>query len=209
MTTDTVDPLPLRQPNSRKILARCLNYLRPYWRYTAAAYLLLLINSGIMLVQPLIIRNIVDQGIRGGEINVIQLGALLLVVLTLIKGLFTFLSAAGPRSRRRTWPMTCATRSMKSCSRSRSAITTRRRRASCWPARWATWIASAFLPAARWCSLSQLSVLIVGIAISMLIMNVRLALMVLVLVPFLAYTALEFGRRFRPVFRPCGGRWTP
>ena len=44
-------------------------------------------------------------------------------------------------------------------------------------------------------------VLIVGVAIFMLTMNVRLALAILVLVPFLAYGALDFGRRYRPLFR--------
>ena len=44
-------------------------------------------------------------------------------------------------------------------------------------------------------------VLIVGVSVSMLAMNVRLALAILVLVPFLAYGALDFGRRYRPLFR--------
>jgi len=49
-----------------RILIRCLGYVRPYWTYSAGAYVLLMANSGITLAQPLIIRNIVDQGIRGG-----------------------------------------------------------------------------------------------------------------------------------------------
>ncbi|MFL7811889.1 MAG: ABC transporter ATP-binding protein, partial [Anaerolineae bacterium] len=44
-------------------------------------------------------------------------------------------------------------------------------------------------------------VLIVGVSVSMLTMNVGLAASILVLVPFLAYGALSFGRRYRPLFR--------
>jgi ATP-binding cassette subfamily B protein len=49
--------------------------------------------------------------------------------------------------------------------------------------------------------LVQTLLLIAGVAVSMLAMNARLGLLTLALVPFLTYTALEFGRRFRPLFR--------
>jgi ABC-type multidrug transport system fused ATPase/permease subunit len=58
-----------------------------------------------------------------------------------------------------------------------------------------------FLTGRALVSLSQLLVLILGIAASMMIMNVRLALLTLTVVPFLAYGALDFGRRYRPLFR--------
>jgi ATP-binding cassette subfamily B protein len=43
--------------------------------------------------------------------------------------------------------------------------------------------------------------LIIGVAISMLALNARLAALTLVVVPFIAYGAFEFGRRFRPLYR--------
>jgi ATP-binding cassette subfamily B protein len=201
MTTDSVDPLPLRQPNSRKILARCLGYLRPYWQFTAAAYLLLLINSGIMLAQPLIIRNVVDQGIRGGEIDVIKVGTLILVSLTLVKGVFTFLygrwteiaSQNVAYDLRNAIHQKLQSLSFSYHDRAETGQLLTRAVSDVDRVR--------FLNGRALVSLSQLSVLIFFIAVSMLIMNVRLALMVLVLVPLLAYTALDFGRRFRPVFR--------
>ena len=92
MTADTPPPIALRQPGATRILARCLIYLRPYWYFTAISYLLLLINSGITLFIPQLIRSVVDRGIRQGQIDVIQRGALGLLALVLIKGLFTYLS---------------------------------------------------------------------------------------------------------------------
>ena len=183
MTTDSVDPLPLRQPDSRKILARCLSYLRPYWRYTAAAYLLLLINSGIMLVQPLIIRNIVDQGIRGGESSVIQMGALLLVGLTLVKGLFTFLygrwteiasqnvaydlrNAIHAKLQSLSFSYHDQAETGQLLTRAISDVDRVR-----------------FLTGRAFLRLIEIIVLIVGIAVSMLLMNVRLALLTLIVVP--------------------------
>jgi ABC-type multidrug transport system fused ATPase/permease subunit len=81
MTTEVMAPIQLRRPGGGRILARCLSYLRPYWTYSAGAYLLLLINNGISLAQPLIIRSVVDQGIRGGSIRTIEQGTLNVIKL--------------------------------------------------------------------------------------------------------------------------------
>ena len=37
-------PIQLRRPGGTRILTRCMGYLRPYWRYVAGSYLLMLIN---------------------------------------------------------------------------------------------------------------------------------------------------------------------
>jgi len=50
-------------------------------------------------------------------------------------------------------------------------------------------------------SLVEVIVLIIGVAISMVTLNARLAGLTLVIVPFMAYAAYNFGRRFRPIFR--------
>ncbi len=49
--------------------------------------------------------------------------------------------------------------------------------------------------------LIEVTVLIIGVAISMVALNARLAALTLVIVPFMGYAAFEFGRRFRPLFR--------
>jgi ATP-binding cassette subfamily B protein len=58
-----------------------------------------------------------------------------------------------------------------------------------------------FLTGRAFLRLIEVTVLIVGIAASMLLMNVRLALLTLTIVPFLAYVALWFGTRYRPLAR--------
>ena len=201
MTSEVTEPLRLRQPNSRTILTRCLGYLRPYWRFSAAAYLLLLINSGIMLVQPLIIRNIVDQGIRGGEIDIIKRGTLLLLGLTLVKGVFTFLygrwteiaSQNVAYDLRNALHQKLQSLSFSYHDRAETGQLLTRTVSDVDRVR--------FLTGRALVSLSQLTVLIFFIGVSMLIMNSRLAILILITVPLLAYTALDFGRRFRPVFR--------
>ena len=70
----TPTPIQLRRPGGRRTLMRCMGYLRPYWRHVTGAYLVLLINNGITLTLPLIIRFIIDDGIAGGSANLIWRG---------------------------------------------------------------------------------------------------------------------------------------
>ena len=74
------------------VLARCMGYLRPYRRYVAGAYFALLVTDAITLALPLIISHIVDAGIGKADTGVIVQGAGSLLLLTLIRGIFTLLN---------------------------------------------------------------------------------------------------------------------
>ncbi len=201
MATEALAPVRIRQPGARRILVRCLRYLRPYWTYSAGAYLLLLVNNGISVAQPLIIRNIVDVGIWGGDTVAIRQGTLALLSLSLVKGAFTFLYGRWTEiaSQNVSYDLRNAIHSkLQSLSFSyhdqaetgqlltRAVSDVDRVR---------------FLTGRALVSLSQLLILILGIAVAMMMMNFRLALLTLAVVPFLALTALHFGRQFRPLFR--------
>jgi len=201
MSVEAIKPIQLRQPGAREVLTRSLYYLRPYWRYTAFGYLLLLINNGITLAMPQVIRTMVDQGIRGGQIEVIRWGALGLLSLVLTRGLFTFLSGRwtevasqnvafdlrnGIHDKLQSLSFSYHDRAETGQLLARAVGDVDRVR---------------FLAGRALIRLIDTVVLIVGVSISMLAMNVRLALAILVLVPFLAYGALDFGRRYRPLFR--------
>jgi ABC-type multidrug transport system fused ATPase/permease subunit len=201
MAVDTPAPIQLRRPGTTKIVGRCLRYLRPYWKYTAISYLLLLINSGITLLIPQIIRAMVDRGIRGGQLDTIRWGTLGLLGLVLIRGLFTFLSGR--------WTEVA---SQSVAYDLRNAIHDKLQSLSFSyhdQAETGQLLARAvgdvdrvrFLTGRAFIRLIEVAVLIVGVSVSMLAMNLRLAGLILILVPFLAYGALDFGRRYRPLFR--------
>ena len=88
----TIAPIQLRRPGSTKTLLRCLSYLRPYWPLVAGSYVLVLANNGVMIALPQVVRSIVDQGIRAGDMTTIRWGVLILMALVLVQGVFTFLS---------------------------------------------------------------------------------------------------------------------
>ena len=64
MTVETASPIELRKLGSWRTLARSLRYLRPYSGLVFGSYLLTMLSNGITLAIPLIMRSIVDQGIR-------------------------------------------------------------------------------------------------------------------------------------------------
>lgn len=200
MTADTPAPIQLRRPGGGRTLVRCLGYLRPYWGFVLGSYLLLLINNGITLSMPLIIRSIVDQGIRGGNISTIRWGTMTLLALTLIRGLFIFLSGR--------WTEVA---SQNVAYDLRNAIHDKLQSLSFSyhdQAETGQLLARAigdvervrFLTGRAFLRLTEAITLLLGIAISMMAMNPHLALLTLVIVPFLAYGALNFGRRYRPIW---------
>ncbi len=201
MTADTLRPLPLHHPGSLPVLLRCLGLLRPYNRLVISSYLLYLADNGIVLVMPLIIRAIVDQGIKGAHIPTIWGGVAALLGLALVRGLFTFLSgrwteitsqnvAYDLRNRLHTKLQSLSfsyhdqaetgqllTRAVNDVDRVR------------------------FLTGRAFVRLIEVVTLIVGIAIAMIALHPVLALWALLIVPLLTHRALAFGRRFRPLSR--------
>jgi ATP-binding cassette subfamily B multidrug efflux pump len=191
----------LRRPGSGRTLWRCMSYLRPYWPLVLGSYLLLLGHNGISLGIPQVIREIVDRGIRGGDIGVIQWGALILMGLTLLRGFFTFLSGR--------WTEVA---SQSVAYDLRNAIHAKLQSLSFSyhdQAETGQLLTRAisdvdrvrFLTGRAFLRLVEVVVLIVGVAVLMLIMNLRLALLTLTVMPFLVYVALWFGNRYRPLAR--------
>jgi len=161
----------------------------------------MLINNGITLSVPLIVRFIVDQGIAGGASNLIWRGVGAILGLTLVNGLFTFLSGRWTEvasqsvaydlrnaihNKLQSLSFSYHDRSETGQLLARSVGDVDRIR---------------FLTGRAVLNMVTVIVLIVSIAVSMFVMNWRLALLTLATVPFLAYGALDFGRRFRPMFR--------
>jgi len=199
MTTESVSPIQLRRPGGVRILRRCLAYLRPYWPYVAGAYLFLLLNNGISLAMPLVIRSIVDQGIRAQNADLIRWGVLVLIGITLLRGIFTYFfgrwtevaSQTVAYDLRNAIHQKLQSLSFSYHDRSEAGQLLARAIGDVDRVR--------FLTGRAVLRLVEVLTLIIGIAVSMLILNASLALLTLLIVPVLAYAALRFGMRFRPI----------
>src|SRR5688572_4389859 len=72
------------------VYLRVLAYLRPYWFVEALAYLTMLGINAVILYRPQLIQRVVDVGIGEGNLNALGQAVLLIVVLTVLQGLFRF-----------------------------------------------------------------------------------------------------------------------
>ena len=73
-----------------KSILRVVKYMRAYWLSEVLAYACMLAINGIHLVRPLIIRQIVDQGIVANREDVLLSSVLILFGVTVAQGLLRF-----------------------------------------------------------------------------------------------------------------------
>lgn len=181
------------------VLRRCYSYLRPYWRFVAGTYATMLLIAGLNLVIPQVIRQLVDRGIRQSDNTFLWWAVGGLLLLTLVKGVFTFfqqlwaeiasqsvaydlrnaiqnkLTALSFSYHDRTETGQLLSRAIQDVERIR------------------------FLTGRATFRIVDGLVLFMGTAVILLTMNTTLALLVIATIPLLAYRALYFGRRFRPL----------
>ena len=192
-------PLPLPGANSARVLVRCLKYLRPYWRMTLGAYVALVGINVLTLAIPQFIRWIVDRGIGGKDTSLLLESVIALLVLTLVKGALTFWQGRWTEQAsqnvaydvRNALHRKFAELSFSYHDRTRTGQLLSRTMQDVERVRFVT--GRAFL------RLVDSSVLMLGSAEILVWMNPRLALLALVMLPFLGHRALYLGRRLRPI----------
>ncbi|MCS7061328.1 MAG: ABC transporter ATP-binding protein [Anaerolineae bacterium] len=84
----------IAQPTAHSVwrnLWRCYGYLRPYWKATCVAYAATLALNVLSIVSPQWIRAAIDDGIGRRDLPSLSWSVAALLMLTLLKGGFTFL----------------------------------------------------------------------------------------------------------------------
>ncbi|MEW5717480.1 MAG: ABC transporter ATP-binding protein [Chloroflexota bacterium] len=192
-------PLPLPEPNSLRVLLRCMGYLRPYWKMTLGAYLALVGINALALAIPQFIRWIVDRGIGGKDTQLLFGSVAALLGLTLVKGVLTFWQGRWSEQAsqnvaydlRNAMHRKLAALSFSYHDRTETGQVLSRAVQDVDRVRFVT--GRAFL------RLTDGIVLMLGSAAMLLWMNPQLALLALATLPFLAHRAFHLGRRLRPL----------
>lgn len=73
-----------------KLFLRAFSYLLPHWKLSAGAYGLMLLIDLVNMLNPQLIRRAIDQGISTHETRVLAWSVGLLLVLVVLKGIFTY-----------------------------------------------------------------------------------------------------------------------
>lgn len=184
-----------------RTLWRCLGYLGRYWPLVAGAYLSMLCIDAFAMVNPQLIRLIVDRGIGGRDPRLLGLLVLALLGLTLGKGVLNFLQGR--------WVETASQgvafdlrndlhRTLSSLSfayhdqaeagqlLSRAVQDVDRMR---------------FLTGRVIIRILEGIVMMTATTAMLLVMNPRLAVLAFLCLPPLVFVAIRFGSRFRPISR--------
>jgi len=184
---------------SAHILLRCYGYLRPYWRTAVAAYLLLVVITGLSLLVPQLIRWIVDRGIEGGDIALLARSVLALLAVTFLKGVLSFLqgrwieigSQGVAYDLRNAIHHKLSALSFSYHDRAQTGQLLSRAIQDVERIR--------FLTGRATLRLVEAIALLLGTLVALVLINPQLALLALATMPLLAYIAFRFGRRYRPL----------
>ncbi|HEX9092229.1 MAG TPA: ABC transporter transmembrane domain-containing protein, partial [Anaerolineales bacterium] len=71
-------------------LLRLRVYLRPYWRQVLLSLVLLLVLTGLSLVIPEIIREVIDVGLKQADVGVLVELALILLGIGVLNSILTY-----------------------------------------------------------------------------------------------------------------------
>jgi ATP-binding cassette subfamily B protein len=191
--------IPLPQADAGRTLWRCFGLLRPYWPLTVGAYLTLLGITALSLVIPQFIRWIVDRGIDGQNLRLLSWSVVALLGLTLVKGVLALFQGRWTEAAsqgvaydlRNAIHRKLAGLSVAYHNRTETGQLLSRAIQDVERIRFLTGRASL--------RLVEGAVLLVGTTAVLVWMNPSLALLALATMPVLAYRALHFGRRFRPL----------
>jgi ABC-type multidrug transport system fused ATPase/permease subunit len=183
----------------RRVLLRCYGYLRPYWRLTLGAYSILLAIIGLSLVTPQVVRWIVDRGMGGQDTSLLGPAVLVLLALTLLKGVLSFVQGRWTEAAsqgvaydlRNAIHHKLSGLSFSYHDRAQTGQLLSRAVQDVERIRFLTGRASL--------RLVEAITLLAGTLVALLAMNPRLALLALATMPVIAYVAFRFGRRYRPL----------
>ncbi|RME56913.1 MAG: ABC transporter ATP-binding protein [Caldilineae bacterium] len=197
--SDVVQPVRLPGRDAWSTLWRAFTRLKPYWRFTAGAYIALLFITLITLATPQFIRWIVDQGIRERDTALLTWAVAGLLGLTLVRGVLTYFlgrwteiaSQSVAYDLRNDIHNKLTELSFAYHDRTESGQLLSRAIQDVERVR--------FLTGRATLGLVQGAVLLLGTGAALVWMNPRLAFLVLLTMPLLAHRALEFGRRYRPL----------
>ncbi len=183
----------------QRVLLRCFGFLRPYWKLTAGGYLALLFATGLSLATPQFIRWIIDSGIRNADLRLLGGAIILLLAFTALRGGLTYLEGIWSEiaSQGVAYDMRNAIHAKLA---SLSFAYHDQAEAGDLLARSVQDVDRVrFLTGRAFLRLVEGLFLLVGTAAFLVAMNPLLAALALATTPLLAWRAVRFGARYRPL----------
>jgi ATP-binding cassette, subfamily B, multidrug efflux pump len=190
-----------------KILLRLLGYASRYRLFTVLAYLCLLGSTGLNLVQPLIIQQVIDRGIGQGEVTVLYVASILLIVVNVTAAILSFGMSYLNEFVSQRVAYDLRNRLYDHLQRLSFAYHDRARTGELMSRVTSDVDAARVFTGQGVLQIVNTVVLYVSVLALMFFLNWQLALLSLLTLPFLAVTAIQYGTRVRPLFSRMQRQW--
>jgi ATP-binding cassette subfamily B protein len=182
-----------------KVLWRVYGYLKPYWKHTAGGYLSLLAIIGLSTLIPQFIRWIIDTGIDGNKPDVLTWSILALVGLTLIKGVFNYLMGIASETASQNVAFDLRNEIQKKLTQLSFSFHDQSETGELLSRAVQDVERIRFLTGRATIRILDGALMLIISSIIMLVMDYKLALLVLLTMPFLVFRAVNFGVKYRPL----------
>ena len=190
-----------KRPTDVRILWRCFQYLRPHWRYALGGYVLLFAINAISLLNPQLIREIVDRGIEHRDVTCLSWMVAALLGLSIAQGVLSYFQGRWIEQGSQNVAYDLRNEIYHKVS-SLSFSYHDRTEAGQLLARMMHDVDRVrFLNGRASMRLIEGAVMLVSTAIVVLLMNPRLALLSLLAIPVLVVQAYLYSKHMRPVWR--------
>jgi ABC-type multidrug transport system fused ATPase/permease subunit len=181
------------------ILLRCFSYLRPHWRLTAGAYGMMVLIDLFNMINPQLIRWAIDKGIRIGNTSKLTLAVIALLVLVVIKGLFTYFQGLWTEIASQSVAYDLRNEIQRKINLLSFSFHDQAEAGDLLSRAIQDVERIRFLTGRATFRVTEGVFLMVITAAVMIWMNPRLGLMAIVTMPLLAFQSIRFGRAFRPL----------
>ncbi len=186
-------------PEKSRYLFRALGCLKPYLVIVVSAYTAVFAVNAINIWMPLIVRTVVDDGIRAGVQAHILSGVGLLMIAALAKALMTYLIGVWSENASQGVAYDLRNRFHQKLHELSFSFHDDAETGQLLARSIQDVDRIRFLTGRAVLNLVQLGTQIVGVTIAMLIIEFRLALLTLTVIPILVVSAIQFGRTVRPL----------
>jgi ATP-binding cassette subfamily B multidrug efflux pump len=182
-----------------RILLRCFSYLRPHWRLTAGAYGMMVLIDLFNMINPQLIRWAIDKGIRIGNTSKLTLAVAALLLLVVIKGLFTYFQGLWTEVASQSVAYDLRNEIQRKITLLSFSFHDQAEAGDLLSRAIQDVERIRFLTGRATFRVSEGVFLMVITAAVMIWMNPRLGLMAIIAMPLLAFQSIRFGRAFRPL----------
>ena len=194
-------PIPIPRPTAPliHILRRVFTYLRPYWKQVLGAYSSLIAILALTMLIPQFLRWIIDTGIKGQRLDVLTWSVLSLLGLTIIKGIFNYFQGMLSEKASQNVAYDLRNDIQKKLTQLSFSFHDQSETGELLSRAVQDVERVRFLTGRASMRIIDGVLMLFFTMVVMLIMDYRLALLILVTMPLLVFQALRFGIRFRPL----------